>query len=136
MSFVITNYQYFKSWLERFDENQSYHVQMIMYSISNIIVVFFSCRSLLYTNLKKSTSPILFIRYGRRQRNSNQLNVYGQVIDRRRDHHHCQHHHLYHHHHHLLDHHALHGQPLQVCSTSPMTGWYRDGKCRFAFKKR
>ena len=22
-------------------------------------------------------------------------------------------------------------QPLQVCSTSPMTGWYRDGKCRF-----
>merc|ERR1719370_2012553 len=36
-------------------------------------------------------------RYGRRQRNSNQLNVYGQ--------------------------------PLQVCSTSPMTGWYRDGKC-------
>jgi len=37
-------------------------------------------------------------RYGRRQRNSNQLNVYGQ--------------------------------PLQVCSTSPMTGWYRDGKCR------
>jgi len=35
---------------------------------------------------------------GRRQRNSNQLNVYGQN--------------------------------LQVCSTSPMTGWYRDGKCR------
>jgi len=24
----------------------------------------------------------------------------------------------------------VHGSPLELCSSSPMTGWYRDGYCR------
>ena len=120
-----------------------------MYSISNIILVFCSRRSLFYPKLIKSTSPIYLSGMGGAKETVTSsmcmvrysivitvniiilitniltffifititITFYICIII------------IINHHH--LAHHALHRQPLQVCSTSPMTGWYRDGKCRF-----